>query len=809
MLRNYITVAVRNILKHRIFSFINIFGLAVAMSICMAIMMLVADQMMNDRHNPNRSRIYRVNSIPFFEGKRTLRGNETATTTLPVRDELLQDFTGVEKAVRIMRGFGNNWMELEPGYDINIPISGYFADPEVLELFNHELLYGNPKTALVEPYSVVLTKKAAEKLFKIENPVGELLKVGEIGTYKVTGVIKETDNKSHIVSEAYASLSTLNSLDGLRGKKKDLESWYNFTQGWVYILLEEGKTPDEIQNHLNNISEAHFNELPTTETTGVTYTLQSLMSISPGPMINNPIGPFMPWAIIYFMAGLAGIILITSCFNFTNLSIARSLSRAREIGVRKVTGAMRLQIFNQFISESVVVALFALVLAMGLLVVLKPMITDLAFARALRWDLSANYFVYGVFVLFAILVGVLAGLFPAGVLSGFQPVKVLKNLSSTKIMSKVGMRKTLLVVQFTFSMIFILSVIVLYNQLNLFLKSDSGFNAESKILIQKGSGNVETLKHELLKESPIINVAAASHIPSAGVVYGNNFKKSLSDKDDVMIHYFAVDQDYLKSMDIPLVAGSFYTEEAGDSNKNSIVLNEAAVRKLNYASPIDAIGQVIIYMADSTEKKIIGVVRDYVHEMAAQKLDAMALMYNPHEFRVLQITYSGSFQQASESVEKVWAAVYPGTKVDIKDFKKHMTELYEILFGTLVKVLGFITVLAVLISCLGLLGMATYTIESRKKEIAVRKVLGSSNRSLVFILSKGYLVILAIAVLVAVPVAYVLNTMWLEVFAFHVTVDWLTITLGVSILAFFGLFTIGSQTVQAIFINPVENLKNE
>lgn len=809
MIINYVKVAIRNILKHRIFSFINIFGLAVAMSICMAIMMLVADQMMNDRHNPNGSRIYRINSIPYFDGNRDRKGNESATTTLPVRDELMDQYTGVEKSVRLVRGFGNIWMELEPNYDINIPVSGFFADPEVLEVFDHELLYGDPGTALIEPYSVVLTKKAAEKLFDVENPVGESLKVGQLGTYKVTGVIKDKDVKSHIVAEAYASISTVKSLEAANIRGKDLDNWYNHTQGWVYIMLEEGKRPAEIQSSLDKIQAAHFTDLPTPETTGVTYTLQNLLDITPGPLINNPIGPFMPWFIIYFIAGLAGVVLITSCFNFTNLSIARSLGRAREIGVRKVTGAVRVQIFSQFIWESVVIALFALALALILLFILKPFVIDLAFARALHWNLSANYYVYAVFLVFAIGVGVVAGLFPAGVLSGFQPVKVLKNLHNSRVISKIGMRKALLVTQFSLSMVFILTVIVLHNQLDLFLHSDYGFDPANKVIVQKGSGPVETLKTELLKQSNLTYVSAVSHIPSGGVQLGTGYKTSFNEPEWTFIKYFSVDEDYLNTMDIPLVTGRFFSAEAGESNRNTIVLSETAVQQMKFKSPEDALGQLIIDQRDSTEKQIIGVVRDYSHEMATTRMEPMALIYNPEEFRTVQVSYSGNFQEARQSVEKAWSTVYPGLKADIHDFKEKMSELYEILFGTLVKVLGFVSAVAIIISCLGLLGMATYTIETRKKEIAVRKVLGSSNRSLVFILSKGYLSILLIAVMISVPAAYFLNTFWLEQFAYHVSVDWLTISIGTLILAFFGMFTIGSQTLQAIFVNPADNLKNE
>ncbi|MFN3841114.1 MAG: FtsX-like permease family protein, partial [Cyclobacteriaceae bacterium] len=545
------------------------------------------------------------------------------------------------------------------------------------------------------------------------------------------------------------------------------------------------------------------------DTRPVKFSTQSLMSITPGEMLNNPIGPFMPWIIIYFLTALAGIVLITSCFNFTNLSIARSLGRAREIGVRKVTGAARWQIFTQFINESVLVALFALVLAFGILTLLKPHMLDLAFARALKWDLEGNYFVYAVFFLFAAVVGVLAGLFPAGVLSGFQPIQVLKNLGNTRLMSKIGLRKTLLVVQFTFSMIFIISVLVLYNQLQLFVSIDHGFSTDNKIIIRTGDADKDRLKNELLKYPEVVTVAAASHIPSAGIVYSHGFKKQLTDTDWTSMNYFSVDENYLNNMDIKLVAGRFYEAQAGEANKNFIVINEEAVRAFHYGSNLEALGQVIVNQPDSTEKQIIGVVKDYNHEMFAEKLGPLALMYNPEEFSILQVSYSGSYLNAKEKIDKVWASLYPALKSDIRAFNEEMNSLYNIVFGTLVKILGFITSLAIIISCLGLLGMATYTVETRKKEIALRKVLGSSNQSLVLTLSKGYLTILLLAMALAIPAAYFINDLWLQNFAFRVSVDAVTILLSVFVLLLFGGITIGSQTIQAAFVNPVENLKSE
>ncbi len=809
MFKNYIKVALRNVLKHRTFSFINIFGLAVAMSICMGIIMLVADQMMVDRHNPNSDRIYRITTIPFFKEENGSRGHEYSTTTLPIRDELLNNYTGVKKAVRMIRGFGNNWIEIDPENDINVPVSGLFADPEVLELFNHELLYGDAATALVEPYSVVLTKKTAEKLFKMENPVGETLKVGELGTYKITGVIKQTENRSHIVADAYASMATVKSLEAANILNNDLDNWYNFTSGWVYVLLEEGRTIAEIQPHLTKISDDHFTTIPAPYTTVVKYDVQNLLDIVPGKLLNNPIGAFMPWFIIYFLSGLAGIVLITSCFNFTNLSIARSLTRAREIGVRKVTGATRGQLFVQFLSESVIISLFALVFAIIIIYALRPFIVDLAFARFLKWNLSANYVVYGVFFVFAVVVGIVAGLFPAGILSGFQPIKVLKDLGNTKLMSKVVLRKVLLVVQFSLSMIFILTVIVLYNQMNLYLHNDNGFTTDNKLIIQKGETSVVTLKTELMKQTNIVSVSAASHIPMTGVAEGEGFKRSLADKKWIDMNYFSVDESYLENMGLSLVAGKFFSIESGLSNKNFIVINEEAVKSYQFATATEAVGQTLIMESDSTERQIIGVVKSYHHELFGEKLEPLGLIYNPKAFTLIQVAYTGDFKDATKSVERVWASVNPGLKVEVKAFEAELGVLYDIVFGTLIKVLGFVALLAILISCLGLLGMATYSIETRKKEIAMRKILGSSNGSLVYILSKGYLSILLLSLVIAVPVAYYMNTFWLQSLAHHVTVDFMTIALGVIVLAFFGLFTIGSQTIQATWINPVDNLKSE
>jgi putative ABC transport system permease protein len=802
MFKNYILTAIRSLKRHRFFSAINIFGLAVAMSICMAMIMLIADQLMYDRYNTRRDRIFRINSVKIDEKFNRVEGMSTATTTTVLRQELLDKYTGVEKVVRIVRGFGNNWLGLDH-QNVNIPLAGYFADPEIFEVFEYQLQHGDPSTALREPYTVVLTRKAANKLFKEENPVGQNIKVGEF-TYTVTGVLKETQNKSHIAFEGLASMATVEAR-----YPDQLHSWTDFWNGWVYVLIQPDKTPANILQHLDKIFDEHIATIKDPEVYKMRYALQGINEITPGPLVNNAIGPSLPWIFVYFLGGLSAVIMLTSCFNFTNLSIARSLTRAREIGVRKVSGAARWQVFVQFLSESIVVSFCALAVACLFLFLLKPMILSLTFAQAFKWDLEANYAVFGAFGVFALLVGILAGIFPAVVLSGFNAVSVLKNLNSVKLFSRVKLRKALLVSQFTLSLMFILTVIVMHNQLNYFMSKDHGFNASHNLMVKLNNTDASLFKNELLKYNNIENVSAASHVPAAGTNYGNGFKRSADEKEWTSLNYFIVDEDYNKNIGVQIVAGKFFSAEQGASNKNFIVINEEAVREFHFESAIDAVGEQILYQPDSIKRTIIGVIKNYNHEFLFAKISPLALMYAPDQLGIIQVKYSGSREKAIASITKAWSKVNPDLKLDFNDLDAEIRKFYDTILGDAVNIFTTVTCLAIMISCLGLLGMATYTTETRLKEISIRKILGSSNGALIYLLSKGFLSIIGLAILIAVPAAYFLNTMWLELIAYHITFDAWTIVIGVLFLLLFGGITIGSQTWRAAFINPVDNLKNE
>lgn len=799
MWKNYLKVAFRNLMRYKIFSFINIFGLGVSMALSLVVITLVLDQYKYDRHNSRKDRIYRVNTL-------SQKYKPTATTTMALKEVLLSEVSGVEKAARIKRGFGNMSM-MDFKQDINIPITGYFADPEVLDVFELELESGNPETALVDPYSVVLTRETADKLFKNPDPLGETIKVGEQGEFKVTGILKDKPGqKSHVMFEGLASFSTVPSLNAADSIAEDpLTSWSAVHEGYLYILLDAGQSTAGIEQQLQQIAKSHYAE---DDPGKHDFVLQNLTEIAMGPDINNPIGPFLPRIFVIFLGALAAIVMLTSCFNYTNLSIARSLTRAKEIGIRKVTGAKRSQIFLQFISEALLTATLALAFSWIIVVLSKPYLLDLRLVQLLRWDFSTSLEVYPYLIGFALIVGIFSGFFPAVVLSSLQPIRVLKNFSSIKLLSRFGLRKTLLVLQFAISLIFIVSAILVYRQTDLFLNKDRGFEVDHKVLVKLNQTNAEQLKAELIQQSNVVSVSAVSHIPGAGVTMGDEFKVT-PEAEKYEMDYFHVDEDYLTNMGLGLLAGKNFNPQNPESNKTKILINELAVEKFGFGSPSEAIGQVMYRGNDPTLYEIIGVVPNYIHRHMLMENAPMALFFNPDEFSQLQVNYSGSDEAIISTLNAAWNKVNPDLKINFQFFEVEMNEMYNVFFGVLGKVVGLVAFLAITISCLGLLGMASYAAEVKTKEVAIRKSLGASVPEIALQLSMGFVKLVGIAILFGLPAAWFVNNLWLENLAYRVNIGVGTISLSLLFIFVLTLLTVGSQALKAAFLNPSNNLRNE
>ncbi len=787
------------------FSFINIFGLSISLSISMILIMMVADQMSYDRYNSKKERIFRINTQRLSEDDFVTK---FATAPLPLATALLDNYPGIESAVRIRRGFGNDWITIIE-QDVNIPLGGFFADPGVLDLFEYELEHGNPETALIDPYSVVITRKAADKLFDIPNPVGEIIKVGELGNYKITGVIKDRQQKSHIKFEALASIASLEILEKDSILSSTITNWRNSTAGWIYLELDDASKMKDVEKNLGKIYAPHYQKLLETadkEDVNHRFYLQNLTAITPGPLLANQIGPGMPVIFVYFFAGLVLIIIVSSCFNYTNLSIARSLSRAREVGIRKVSGAFRYQIFFQFISESIIIALLALAFSFVLIALLKPAFQSMKFTQLLQWDLNQGLPVVLFGIGYAVVVGIFAGLFPSLFLSSFKPATVLKDLNNMKLFSKINLRKALIVAQFCLSMIFIISVTLIYNQLQMMVKANYGFNTKDIVNVRLGESDYNVLKNEFEKHSSVLNVSGASHIPAAGTSKDIDIKLDPAKEDEFEIKTFSVDGNYLVNMDIQLIAGSNFPDNMSDEREQFVLINEQAVELFGFGNPIDALDKVI-YIKDTLGLQVIGVIEDYNHQAMMVEIAPMVLRYDPKEFRHLQVRVNNN--GAIKNLEDSWSKLYPDKKFNYRHMDDEIAEFYEIMFSDLVNITGLISFLAISIACLGLLGMAIYSTQTRIKEISIRKVLGATDSIVVYLLSKSFIKLLLISIVLAIPSAYALNTLWLQALAFRVPISLSVISFGVAIILTLGLLTIGSQTLMASRANPVDALRNQ
>lgn len=800
MIRNYLKTAFRTLIRHRVFSLINAFGLSISMAICLIIIMMVGDQMKMDRHLTNAENIYRINTQRLHESGPM---NMLATSPLPIGKELFENYTGIENYTRIRRGFGNSWVEFDN--DHTIPLGGFYVDQSFLKMFDLEFESGNRDLALIEPNSVVLTSKAAKKLFGNNDAMGQVIDMGEIGEYKVTGVLKETETKSHVVYEALASMSSTELLEKDSIISNSNENWESTTAGWIYVELSPDKSKSELLANLSSIDEKHYGDK---ELVDYRFLLQNILDINPGPLLGNQIGPGLPMIFVYFLGGLALIVMISACFNYTNLSIAKSINRAKEVGVRKVAGAMRNQIFTQFILESVLISIISLLLAYGLVVIIEPAFHNLKLASLLKWELSFSFNVIAFSILFAILVGLIAGIVPSLILSAFQPIKVLKDFGSMKLLSKMGLRKVLLTGQLTLSLFFIISVLLLRNQLDLMVSSDKGFNTENIFNVPLVNTDGRQLKNELVSQGAIENSTLASHIPAAGMTRGEHFMKTIGD-ERVEVNYYSVDEDYIDLMGLELLAGRNFSPKANENVEHEMVVNETAVEKFGFANLHDALGKSI-FNEDSLEVTIVGVIKDYNHQVMLSEISPMALRYKPEEFTCLHVKVNGqNTEQAENQLKATWAKINPVKNIQYKKISDEINAFYDLTFGDLTKVVIVFSVLALSIASLGLLGMTIYTTQTRLKEVSIRKVLGATDNQVVYILSKGFVKLLLVAIALAIPLSYFVNDLWLQSIAYRVSISPGVIIGGTFIMIAISALTIGSQTIRTGLTNPVDNLKNE
>ncbi len=821
MLKNYIKVAFRNLLKHKLFSVINVLGLSVSMATCLLIILLIYSQKKVDGFHEKQDRIVRVLSV---EENRSF-----ASTPLPLGKMLSENYPHViEDVVQIRSSFVGG--DVVYG-DHRIPLAGRYADDRFFTVFDFNLVSGDAETVLQEPFSIVLTKKSAVKLFGETNPMGKSVKLNDVGLntmgidliptenketllgdFVVTGI---TDNTlpSHIQFDFLVSMSTISSLVKQGKSNATFDDWENYSDAYLYLLLKEGVSDRALEPILNAITLEKYSTL---EAINIRFASEKLSQINVSTFHQNPMSLRLPIEIIYVLSFLGLIVLFSACFNYVNLSFARSLTRSKEIGVRKTMGASRRQVFLQFILESILVGLLSLLIAIGLLQVLTKVFLDLWINQFLILDFRFDIALFLVFVLFSVIVGGMAGVFPASFLSSFSPIKTLHKATGMTLGKgkRIHLRKGLVVLQFCASLFFIITTLLIFSQLNYLTKKEYGFDQCNVINLKLQGMDYETLTNELIQNPSIQGISACSFVPGTGgysgsVLIENNGARGES---NLTSHFIAIDQNFIPNLKIQLKAGTNFSAEMPKHKEEFVIVNEAAAQLLGYTVTETVVGETIRIGEERTALTVIGLTSNFIFDLLteANPKDPLLLRYLPDKFAYVNVRHTPTSDTASiiSFMERQWKSL---DKVHSFKYKVYEDELRatNAIFSDIIYILGFISFLTITISTLGLLGMAAFTAESKRKEIGIRKVHGAKTKNITFLLSKGFLPLFLIAVLVTGPLSYFVNTLWLEAFAYKVSFSPWIIVLGMGIMFATGFGTILSQTITAAHDNPLKRLREE
>ena len=787
MLKNYFKVALRNLLRNKAFSFINISGLAIGMASAILILLWIQNEMNHDRFHAKGNRIYVMNNRDHFNGK-LWAWNTTPKILGPT---LKADYPEVEDVARI-----NRCNFLFTVGDKRLNVQGYFTDSGFLNIFSFPLVQGNPNKALGENYHIVLTEKLAKKLFGNEDAMGKTIRIDSNANFTVSGVLKDLPNNTAFNFEYLLPWSYMKTIGW------DDAYWGNNSIK-SFVLLKPGVSQTAFDAKVKDVTIKHNKEDgATTEVFTQPFEDTWLYSKSEnGQYVGGRIERVKIFSII------AAFILLIACINFMNLSTARSEKRAKEVGIRKVVGAQKVFLIAQFIGESIILAFLAGILAIIIVwfalpgfdkLVQKELFLD--FGNPLLWFFALGFIVFTGFV---------AGSYPAFFLSSFQPVKVLKGTFKSHN-ATVSPRKVLVVLQFTFAIALIICTIIIEHQIKYAQDRDSGY-AKDKLAYVPIEGDVDKhydlIKHELLNRGAAIAVTKSMSPISTRYSDGWGWKWKGSTEADEKTDFIrmASEADFIKTMGVKLIAGRDIDIKNYPSDSTAMLLNETAVKAMRFQDPV---GQLV--QADNKTWTIVGVVKDFIYESPYDKINPLAVMgpaswFTTVHFKLNPANTTEKNLDIAKQVFKEYNSQYPfNYKFIDEDYAAKFGE--EKRTGTLAALFAGLTIF---ISCLGLFGLAAYMAENRIKEIGVRKVLGASVANITTLLSKDFLKLVIISFLVAAPLAFWAMSKWLQSYTYRISIEWWVFALAGILSVLIAIVTVSYQAIRAALANPVKNLRTE
>ena len=805
MLKNYLKIALRNLLNNKGYTAINVFGLGLGLATCLLIVLYISDELSFDKHHRSADRLFRI--------AMEARNEKWAGTPGPVAAGIKTDFPEVESVTRLLKFSGMDRMLLEnrngkearPFYETN----GYYADSTLFDVFTYDFKYGNARNALKRPNTLVLSEHVAEKLFGNIDPVGKVIRVGlAFGDfdYTVTGVYRNS-RKSHIDARFFLSM-----------QNGDMGGWVVSQNNWAmnnifhtYVKLRDDADPTVFESKLTPFLNRHG--AADLKALGIPKRLfiQPVTDIYLKSSIGNEIAPNGSMTYLYIFGTIAVFLLLIACINFMNLSTAHSEKRAKEVGVRKVMGAVRHSLVYQFLGESMMLAVMALAVAVLVVQLLLPYFNNLTGKNLTVLAHPAFLYWMGGITLFT---GLVAGLYPAFYLSSFRPVSVLKGRLAN-VASAALLRKGLVVFQFTVSIVLILGAIVIGQQLSFLQNQHLGFDKEQKLVVPfrnaKAAVNYNAFREEVLRIPGIEATTSGSVYPGIENIEDLLFyAENKTVHDAVDIHFATVGDDYVETLGLKMAAGrSFSKAFGGDSS--SIILNETAVRELGYDAA-SVIGKNVFFELGGRRRslQVVGVVKDFNFRSLHEQIKPYALatsITDKYQYFIANVN-TRDYTGVLASVGAAWQRLNPDIPFAYSFLDQDFQKNYEKDRRTGSIVLYF-TCIAVVIACLGLFGLAAFSAERRTKEIGVRKVLGASVGSIVGMLSGEFLSLVCVALVIATPIAWMGMRQWLQGFAYQVGIQWWVFPVTGLLVLLVALLTVGFQSVKAALTDPVKSLKRE
>lgn len=816
MLKNYIKVALRNLMKHKGFSFINVLGLSIGLSCCMLISLYIFHEYSYDSFHKKAERLYQLGAMAKQEGEVEHRASLPAAMSVALE----QEFPEIEASARLLPLFRDDKTLLQyqtPGGSVKsfYEGKGYVADPGFFKLLTYNFIEGDPATALQNPNTVVVTEEIAKKLFGEESALNKIIRISSNtngdADYTITGVFRPQAVPSHI--DARFLLSPRGG--GLENFFLNSTTLLNNNMFYTYLLLKEGSSAQQLEEKFPAFVERHMGEELRNRGSERQLFLTNMEDVHLASEIEGNVTPAGSLTYIRILASIAILTLLIACINFMNLSTSRSSRRSREVGVRKVLGAERSFLIWQFLGESLIMALVAFLFALLLTFLFLPVFEELS-GREIILSFQQHGFLPGIYLALAIFTGFVAGSYPAFYLSSFKPVQVLKGRFSSSL-SVVSLRKGLVVFQFVISVVLIIASVIISNQMSYLRSKDLGFIKDQQIVIplrsETAKGSYEALKDQLSSHTSIRSAGGSLNYP--GISNPTDwlmYKEGSSAENAEAVEITHIDDTYLQTLGLRPVAGRLFSPDFPADTNSSIILNEKSIAEFGFSSAEEAVGSWIAFDWEGEQYRfdIVGVVNDFHFEDLHVPIQPFGflLVNDPIYSYLIAHVHQGDIGKTLNVIEEQWNSLNPNEPFEYSFLDQDFQKNYEA-ESRLAGMIRYFTILAILISCLGLFGLATFSAEQRIKEIGIRKVLGASVSSLVALLSKDFLKLVLISVVLASPLAWYIMQEWLQTFAYRVDISWQVFALTTFLAIMIALITVSYQALKAALSNPVKNLRTE